>query len=233
MKINPIQYALSACAISVVSFGAQAAAIVIDFSALIAGGTDPADNVTGTYLAAGISNGDTITGTFIFDNDAAVASSSNTSANVSEFEFTGSPYGASISLDSGYGFNSDPQITVEVQNDKFIDGSGVNGHVASGTYDVVGLFGLIGTEEEWTINILADTDWFTDALDIPDTLPVTYDVFLQADDYDFSGINSLGTVLTSFNQDSVSVSVIPIPASVWLFGTGLVSLLGIIRRKNA
>jgi hypothetical protein len=212
---------------------AQASAIAIDFTALISGGTDPNDNVSGTYISAGISNGDTIVGAFIFDNDASKANSSSISDSVSEFLFVGAPYGATISVDSGYNFVSDSVITVEVQNDKFIDGNGVNGHVAAGTYDVVGLFGTIGDEEEWTINILGSASWFSDATLIPASLPNDYKVFLQADDYDSGSGVSIGTVLTSFDQNSVSVSSVPIPAAVWLFGSGLIGLIGVARRKKA
>jgi hypothetical protein len=177
MYITSIRHTIILFAITLVPLASQASTIAIDFTALIAGGTDPDKNVTGTYVTAGISNGDTITGTFIYDNDISNASTSNVSINVSEFVFTCAPFGASISLDSSYAFTSDSNITVEVQNDKFIDGSGVNGHVTTGTYDVVCLFGLTGNDEVWTINILGDTNWFTDANVIPASLPGSYDVF--------------------------------------------------------
>ena len=36
----------------------------------------------------------------------------------------------------------------------------------------------------------------------------------------------------SLGLDGVSVSIIPIPATVWLFGSGLIGLIGIARRKK-
>lgn len=181
-------------------FASQASAIAIDFNALIAGGTDRDIKVTGTHVTAGISNGGTITGTFIYENHITNASSSNISINVSEFVFTGAPFGASISIDSGYSFTSGVNLTVEVQNNKFIDASGVIGHVTAGTYDVVGLFGLTGSDEEWTINILGDTSGFTDASVIPASLPGNYDVFLQADEYE-----RLDSVLAQYSPPLIRI----------------------------
>ncbi|MFI3199128.1 MAG: PEP-CTERM sorting domain-containing protein, partial [Methylococcaceae bacterium] len=33
--------------------------------------------------------------------------------------------------------------------------------------------------------------------------------------------------------DNVSVSAVPVPAAIWLFGTGLLSLTGFSRKRNA
>ena len=33
--------------------------------------------------------------------------------------------------------------------------------------------------------------------------------------------------------DNVSVSAVPVPAAVWLFGSGLIGLAGFARRKKA
>ena len=39
--------------------------------------------------------------------------------------------------------------------------------------------------------------------------------------------------LASFSIDSFSTSVVPIPAAVWLFGSGLIGLVGVARHKKA
>ena len=36
-----------------------------------------------------------------------------------------------------------------------------------------------------------------------------------------------------FGLDNISVSAIPVPAAVWLFGSGLIGLIGIARRKKS
>lgn len=38
---------------------------------------------------------------------------------------------------------------------------------------------------------------------------------------------------SQMNYDNVSLSTIPLPAAVWLFGAGLLGLVGVARRKNA
>ena len=44
------------------------------------------------------------------------------------------------------------------------------------------------------------------------------------------GVSTSGLVL---NLDSVTSTVVPVPAAVWLFGSGLLGLIGIARRKKA
>lgn len=46
-----------------------------------------------------------------------------------------------------------------------------------------------------------------------------------------SWFNTAGEALV-VNYDSASVNVIPIPAAVWLFGTGLLGLIGVVRRRK-
>ena len=53
---------------------------------------------------------------------------------------------------------------------------------------------------------------------------------IYIDIWDPSGIN-LTPVAGGFETD-VSVGVVPIPAAIWLFGSGLVGLTGIARRKK-
>ncbi len=41
-----------------------------------------------------------------------------------------------------------------------------------------------------------------------------------------------GSFSSSFNLDNVTTSPVPVPAAVWLFGSGLMGLIGISRRKT-
>lgn len=43
---------------------------------------------------------------------------------------------------------------------------------------------------------------------------------------------TLGTFFTPINQAGGMASVVPIPPAVWLFGSGLLGLIGIARRKK-
>jgi hypothetical protein len=64
-------------------------------------------------------------------------------------------------------------------------------------------------------------------------------VMTDAENYDLSGMftiyaqNDFGASVFSTRLDSVSApSTVPVPAAVWLFGSGLVGLAGIARRKR-
>ena len=43
---------------------------------------------------------------------------------------------------------------------------------------------------------------------------------------------ALGELTDGFSMDNVQVQVVPVPAAVWLFGSGLIGLIGVARRKK-
>ncbi|HKK14548.1 MAG TPA: VPLPA-CTERM sorting domain-containing protein [Gammaproteobacteria bacterium] len=49
----------------------------------------------------------------------------------------------------------------------------------------------------------------------------------------WSGTNSGGTILGVDLKQTVPPSAVPVPAAVWLFGSGLIGLVGVARRKTA
>ena len=55
-----------------------------------------------------------------------------------------------------------------------------------------------------------------------------YSLFVEA----FSGIDSATRTSSSFDYD-LQLTAVPIPGAVWLFGTGLIGLVGFARRKKA
>jgi hypothetical protein len=223
----------------------HATTMQFDFTTVIGGGIVSADNVTGTFISEGIANGDTITGSFIYDTNTSLATGPDTDVppggNRGQYHFVGSPYGATISLDSGYTYTAESEVIVEVQNDFVLDATTfneINGHIPQGTYDVLSIFAFLpnagasgNSDVEWGINIVSDTSWFSGNTVIPD-LPSTYNVYLQADEYD-SVNNVLGSVKTSFDDSTSSVSAVPVPAAAWLFGSGLIGLIGVARHKKA
>jgi len=78
-----------------------------------------------------------------------------------------------------------------------------------------------------TLN-LTGSDWFRLAISTDSGTSWSGDTgydYLQANSYRVHFSN--GSVLT------VDVQVVPVPAAVWLFGSGLLGLAGIARRKNA
>ena len=43
----------------------------------------------------------------------------------------------------------------------------------------------------------------------------------------------LSPTASPFSVDNIRLSAVPIPAAVWLFGSGLIGLIGIAKRKKA
>jgi len=199
--------------------------------------------------------GHTITGTFIVDNDTANAGpgsdptpSNNPGHEYSSFwEFDGAPYGGSVTdVELGATFNSVASPAIVVNNNLDITSDETGGMVPDGTYDWIEVLisdttsiclepgGICDPGEyspadgqEWTLAIFADTSWIGADDEIPGALPGSYTAFIIGIEFDVSG-NEIGTVIAP--ASSLSLAVIPIPAAVWLFASGL-GLLGWLRRR--
>jgi hypothetical protein len=64
-------------------------------------------------------------------------------------------------------------------------------------------------------------------------LPDGFDSDFNAADFGSACITPGSANIGGTGDCSVSVSPVPVPAAVWLFGSGLVGLIGISRRKNS
>jgi hypothetical protein len=64
-------------------------------------------------------------------------------------------------------------------------------------------------------------------------LPNGYDSNFNADDFGSACITPGNANIGGTGDCSVSVSPVPVPAAIWLFGSGLVGLVGIARRKQS
>ena len=64
-------------------------------------------------------------------------------------------------------------------------------------------------------------------------LPNGIDTNVNADDFSSACITPGSANISGSGDCSVSVSSVPVPAAVWLFGSGLVGLIGVSRRKQA
>ena len=129
-------------------------------------------------------------------------------------------------------------------NDPFITeifGQTLTGLVANQTYEVSWYAGNFGAIEgtDWVqpnaINVLIDSvsigsgaelalgqDWFSQSVSFTATA-TTHDLAF--------GLVSAGPSYLSI--DGIAINAVPIPAAVWLFGSGLLGLVGIARRKKA
>ena len=81
-------------------------------------------------------------------------------------------------------------------------------------------------------------DLFIDAPEFGATVitPFSYDVglgFLETGIYSISADFYFDGVLGNTVSNTFTVSSVPIPAAVWLFGSGLIGLIGVARRKKA
>jgi hypothetical protein len=122
---------------------------------------------------------------------------------------------------------------------------GDSGAIALFGMDAAGLDAIIGTPDNWTFNSGVDNPFVSDSLNNTDNGASSYtltfdvgssatlgtyliDVILAGDDADVSG-DTRWYDATSF---SVNVAAIPVPAAVWLFGSGLLGLVGVARRRR-
>ena len=143
-------------------------------------------------------------------------------------------------------------VTTAVEGNPFgLDTTGNNTITASGVYDDSG-DGTLGISiNDITFNVGSLT--FTNAMDIWGGA----DLYLLSnnqvfDGIDYAGTDQIGTYFDSYSLlgtfasydidgsgslllegswDSFSVTAVPVPAAVWLFGSGLLALVGLSRRK--
>jgi len=122
----------------------------------------------------------------------------------------------------------------------------------TGTYDILGIYNgnvvcsvpsdpitgvcpegnrIGGTD--YGLDIFVASDWFNGIDSLPASIPQFSDlagVFGWVESYDLTGVTGgLGVEYSSLN----TTSVVPVPAAVWLFGSGLIGLVGFARRKKA
>lgn len=251
MKLRPSN-ALYACAIVFTSISVEAAPVTINISATIGDG-DVWDS-----FATSTSSGDVLSGTFVYDTDEANASSSRTTPSYVEgheftsfYDFAGAPYAVSINSDGiNYpGSVATAPLHIVVNNDLELTADETNGIISDGIYDWIEITGSTTSDycpllectqpddyipadgQEWTLAIVAsDTNWFTNGSVIPDDLPASYTPFLIGVDINAIGVEVGGLATT---LDTIEMSAVPVPAAVWLFGSGLLGLVGIARRKKA
>jgi len=84
-----------------------------------------------------------------------------------------------------------------------------NGPVYSTGWNVAGVIGDIVTDSRSSIQDLVDIDWLNPWPDYDETNP------------------TVGSALIR------NISPVPLPATIWLFGSGLLGLIGMSRRKQA
>ena len=95
-----------------------------------------------------------------------------------------------------------------------------------------------GTVSPWTVGDLGfnhsggnDVAWFLDHAGDADYVDIlsSGDVYI----YDFGTLAGSDAYAAPVSWLLVRPTVVPVPAAVWLFGSGLIGLIGVARRKKA
>jgi len=203
MKKSRLLGAVFACAIS---YGFTAnASTVITFNGTA--GENSSESVAGTtYMEAGYSLVFNNSGAFFIDNNfTSFPGLIDFDDDVLEFNETSASF--VMTKDDGGLFDLFSVDTGSLGRDEFDDGNFV----------FTGIFGTGGTITQTVLGVAPG---------------VTTNLFTG-----FVGLSSL--VVTSndgafpvMDNITVDVSAVPVPAAVWLFGSGLLGLIGIARRKK-
>jgi len=189
---------------------------------------------SGSSIYSGVAIGDTFSGSFTYGNSVSDASSEDIVApTATHYNFTGIPYGGLIS-----------DGTIKAVGENSIVGIGDNDGMGDDTLFINNLYGTsipyATISDVWDVSSSNDTQAFglalysldtnlfsgTDFQPIPPTLDNIDISLFYIEELDASG-NSiyLATGILS------SVTVVPVPAAMWLFGSGLIGLLGFMRNK--
>lgn len=229
--------------LSTLALNANAAPVSITVTGTI-------DSATGTLADI---LGDTYTASFLIDLDAGAATSIDTDDSdnpletfTSIYEFYDGNYDWSASVSSG---GSAESIYVSVQTDDDLVESGLNNDepfdkVDIWGSDVTGICpqGVLDTKGycdetdmdpgegiEIGLSMYMLSDWFS-GHGLPGYIP-ELNQFLGAGAWgiEFSDGAQVGEF--SASVDTMTISSVPVPAAVWLFGSGLIGLIGVARRS--
>ena len=226
---------------------AEAQAITFGFSGFTSDGTDPAlldASLNLSITSDGASSGfDLLTVTL--DNYTAVPNA----FTISEIYFNYTGDASLLNIESA-GANTASISAISTNSANPPSGGPEYGPSADGfgRYDVkisLGSFLAPGTSTSWTIDMGVDGvsdgaggdfDLWSVALDVGDPVAVAALFFQQGPcdpDIPDECIEDSGFGIPDESDGLFPPSSIPVPAAVWLFGSGLIGLAGMARRKKS
>lgn len=201
-------------------------------------------NVDGTITnmfgsIPGISMGSSFDATFTYDTNSANAVLSEYDPSVGQMDiFFGLPYVSSATVGGNY-YSSD--ITATMISDNIYFGlDEIDETIPAGTYDAFGISAFAndfnwdtGTGMAWTLVFVGNTNLFSGTslsafadplsmLDNPDLIIAAFSI----------GEMSNGIEMSDLWGEISSSSPVPVPAAVWLFGSGLIGLIGVAKRSK-
>ena len=192
--------------------------------------------------------------TFSFITYLAVAAfSTNVSAALAVIDFGTGLAGPGGIIDdvnndgsyiTGDGIKIGSLSTVNTGNDgTFVTEAVLNFDTNEGTIEVIGGIAILGIADGTTLLSGTFSDWtylgsgnfFGSGIDTKDPLllgALGVALNTQFDFFGFSlGFAAENGVLTAISTDIKNTEVVPVPAAVWLFGSGLIGLVGVARRR--
>lgn len=181
---------------------ADAAVVTVNFTANVS-------SAQNSFAGAG----PTVSGSFTFDT--VQGTDFNGNANFGLYQFSGSPYGFSVTVDN-FGTLSDTTSLVQVGD----DGAALPG---SDTVQFAGNQGNFQASLDWSG---ATSSFSGDDIPTVSVIQGMNPFFVIRE----SGQIDLQALITS---TSFETSAVPVPAATWLFGSGLLGLVGMARRKAA
>ena len=204
------------------------------------------DTGTGTYTGAIV--GDSFSGNLTYGNDASEATEILASPDSVDYNFHGAPYNGFMS-DGATVIGGSERVDIYIGNNTSLDAekatliSNLLGTtVSAGTIVDVWVADSYSASAYYDINnnllngvsfgmamVSLDTNLYSDT-GFKATPPGIADVdlaFFWIDEYDASG-----NMVFSASGTLEGVSTVPVPAAIWLFGSGLIGLIGIARRRK-
>lgn len=208
---------LFASILLVLTFGSvsQAAIVTLSFSGQIT----QANFYAADPFSGAITVGTPFTGTYTFDTDTP--DSSPLVAGYSRYLHSGPPYGINAQIG---GFSGTSENNATSLNYRIItDPAHVHDIQASNvTFGGVNAYLMQIFLRDTTLTALSDTNLSSDPPNLSDYQTKNF----------FLGIGSSSSADATFTGEVYSISAVPVPAAAWLFGSALLGLVGMGRRRS-
>lgn len=189
--------------------------------------------MTSSVNAALIDNGSFTTDTLAGLDWLDLSITQSTSYNSAETKNIGWRYATNSEIEGLFSVAFDGYTDTDTI--KHNSASNVFGAYADQTEDVLafaGLFGITATTSTITstFGFYRDEDNILRQMGVQQRTSYTQ-VFSDENTNNWSGYENLGVAGNGIYLVRESLSAVPVPAAVWLFGSGLIGLAGIARRK--
>jgi hypothetical protein len=212
MRISRLLGAAFACVVALISTSSYSSIIIYDFTGTV---TD-AGNIAGVSASIG----DTIIGKFAYDT---ATSDSNADPTLGDYINFGITPPLMITLPSGsitFGDFTSVFVTVDT-----------NINIAAGLPDPTAPGFYIDHDIIFSLNSTS-TALATDAIPTNIDLNDFDSVIGTFSSFNFNLFLPTGDPI-QYSIDTLTIRAVPIPSAVWLFGSGLLGLIGISKRKKA